>query len=115
MNGLDNTNRKDTRRTNVRFTEEEYARLKEEVTLSGLTIPRLLKDAHFRRQPLKLFLCHEDREAVFSELRRIGNNVNQIARRVNSGLLDGWYPEFQAAVQSLSLLEKFLVGIYGIR
>jgi len=115
MDDLIDPKRKDTRRANVRFTEEEYARLKEEVSLSGLSIPRLLKDAHFRRQPLKLFLSPEDRKAAFSEIRRIGNNVNQIAKRVNSGLLDGWYPEFQAATQSLSVLEKFLVGIYGIR
>ena len=110
-----NNFKKDTRRANVRFTEEEYARLKEECALAGLTIPRLLKDSHFRRKPLKLFLNAEDRTAVFAEIRRIGNNVNQIARKVNSGLLEGWYPEFQNAAQKLANLEAFLVGIYGIR
>ena len=107
--------RLDSERANVRFTPEQYARLKAEAFILGQTIPSILKHAYFRREPLRVLMDQTDRKSVFAELRRIGNNVNQIARRVNSGLQEGWHKEFTEAVQLLSNLEKYLVGAYGIR
>ena len=90
---------RDHKRTTVRFTDAEYDRIKEEAQLSRQSIPRLLKASHFRARKLKLLLDGSERGWVCSELRRIGNNVNQIARKVNSGALEGWYSEFSEVTQ----------------
>lgn len=106
---------KTKKRSTVRFTEEEFAQLKSDVEISGLSIPRLLKLSHFTKKKLSLLLTVEERHQVCSELRRIGNNVNQIAKRVNSGVLEGWYSEFQSALKSISELQQMLAGVHGIR
>ena len=105
----------DSLRANVRFTPEQYERLKNEALILGITIPDLLKHAYFRKDPITVLMNHSDRKAVFHELCRIGNYVNQVARRVNTGLQEGWYKEFAEAIQILSNLEKYLVGGYGVR
>jgi hypothetical protein len=69
----------------------------------------------FKRKPVRVLLDATDRRVVFSELRRIGNNVNQIAKRMNSGFFEGWHPEFQTVANHLATLERYLVGRHGLR
>lgn len=107
--------KRDTVRTNVRFTPEQLARIRQDSLITGESIPALLKNSYFNRKPIRVLMNAEDRKAVFAELRRIGNNANQVAKRVNSGLMEGWYPEFSEVAQHLARLEAFLVGIYGVR
>jgi Bacterial mobilisation protein (MobC) len=106
---------KDSRRTNVRFSESEYDRIREESRIIGESIPSLLKQAYFKRKPVTVLLDATDRRAVFAELRRIGNNANQIAKRVNTGFFEDWHPEFQIVASHLVMLERYLVGKYGVR
>src|SRR5476649_2106184 len=80
---------RDHKRTTVRFSDDEFSRITDEAKLSGLSIPNLLKKSHFRHKKLQLLLGEVERHAFCTEIRRIGNNVNQIARRVNSGALEG--------------------------
>jgi Bacterial mobilisation protein (MobC) len=105
----------DSRRTNVRFSESEYERIREESRIIGESIPSLLKQAYFKRKPVTVLLDATDRKAVFADLRRIGNNANQLAKRVNSGFVKDWHPEFQIVANSLVMLERYLVGKYGVR
>jgi hypothetical protein len=106
---------KDSRRTNVRFSENEFERIRQESQLLGESIPTLLKQTYFKRRPVKVLLDATDRKAVFAELRRIGNNANQIAKRVNTGFFEDWHPEFQIVASHLVMLERYLVGKYGVR
>lgn len=105
----------DSLRTNVRFTEQEYERIRREATILGMSIPTLLKTNYFRHKPIRVLMDAVDRRSVFAELKRIGNNLNQLARRVNSGFFEGWYPEFQHVADNLKSLERYLVGGYGLR
>lgn len=89
--------RKKETRTNVRFTEKEYALIEEAQRETGLSIPDLLKKAFFKhRTLLRPLLTKEQVDQVMSELRRQGNNLNQIAKQINSGLREGWNPSFNA-------------------
>jgi hypothetical protein len=106
---------RDHKRTTVRFTDAEFDRITEEAKLSGLSLPALLKRSHFRRKKLALLFALEERHAACSELRHIGNNVNQVARRVNSGALEGWHSEFQELLKKLSELHAMAAGAYGVR
>jgi len=104
-----------TPHTHVRFTVAEFARLCEEALTSGLSIPVLLRNSHFSKRKLRVLLSEPERRIWYAELRRIGVNVNQIARRVNSGLLENWHPEFLEAVKAITELKQILGGVYGVR
>ena len=106
---------RDHKRTTVRFTDDEFSRITDEAKLSGLSIPNLLKKSHFRREKLQLLLGEVERHAFCTEIRRIGNNVNQIARRANSGALEGWYSELLEVARKISELHQMAAGAYGIR
>jgi hypothetical protein len=106
---------RDHKRTTVRFTDEEFSRITEEAKLSGLSIPNLLKKSHFKRKKLQLLLSDVDRHFFCTEIRRIGNNVNQIARRVNSGALEGWFSELLDVARKISELHQMAAGAYGLR
>jgi hypothetical protein len=106
---------KDSRRTNVRFSKTEFDRIREESRIIGESIPSLLKQAYFKRKPVSVLLDATDRKAVFAELRRIGNNANQIAKCVNTGFFKDWHSEFQSVANHLVMLERYLVGKYGVR
>lgn len=106
---------RDHKRTTVRFTDEEFERIKEESRVSGISIPILLRASHFGRKKLKLLFDDVDRKFVCTELRRIGNNVNQIAHRVNSGLLENWHDEFEKVARALSEIQQMVVEAYGTR
>lgn len=106
---------RDHKRTTVRFTDDEYERITEEARLSGESIPGILKTSHFSGKKLKLLFDKEDAHTLCSELRRIGNNVNQIARRVNSGALEGWYDEFTSVSQKITEMCHKIASVYGVR
>lgn len=77
-------------RTNVRFSEREYIRISKEADELGSTIPSLLKEAYFNGTKLTFLMQPSIAKSILTELRRVGNNANQIARRLNSGLsIDG--------------------------
>ncbi len=99
----------------VRFSDDEYQKLEEVQKLTGLSIPVLLKKAFFQRKNPQVLLPEAERKAWFQELRRIGNNINQIARRVNSGLFDGWYPDIQELAKKLAAMELMVTSFYGHR
>jgi len=106
---------RDHKRSTVRFTDDEFDRVQDESRISGLSIPQLLKASHFRRKKLALLFGKDDTHFICNELRRIGNNVNQIARKVNSGALEGWYEEFEKALKLISELHQMAAGAYGVR
>lgn len=92
-----NVTRKKETRTNVRFTETEYAQVEQAQRETGLSVPDLLKKAFFKhRTLLRPLLSREQVEQIMAELRRQGNNLNQIAKQINSGLREGWNPSFNA-------------------
>lgn len=95
------TSRKRETRTNVRFTEAEFAQIEQAQRETGLSVPDLLKKAFFKhRTMLRPLLSKEQVEQIMVELRRQGNNLNQIAKQINSGLREGWNPSFNAMTKS---------------
>ena len=82
----------------VRFKASERALLSE-VARSRATTPagwlRSLALVHLTRRPQWNADEVEGLREVFKELRRIGNNVNQIARALNVAAHKGEYPPYQ--------------------
>ena len=76
------------RQVNVRLTDAEYGELETKVKAAGLTVPYVVKKAVTgKRIPPKKPPKINDEIALSmaSELRRIGTNINQIAKHLNNG------------------------------
>lgn len=98
--------------TCVRLTEVEHARLRRESDLTGESIPDLLKRNYFAGPVLSPLLSQEDTVKLFTALARIGNNLNQIARCLNSGIREGFFEEIRESQRALSLIWKFYSSKY---
>lgn len=98
----------------VRLTENQKIRLEKESFISGWTIPSLLRDSFFNRLPMKLTFENEDARKVIAELRRIGNNINQLAKHANQGdrVSDNLLKPIE---EQFRLLYLYLSRVDGIR
>ena len=65
-----------------RATEEEASEIRRKATAAGMTVSRFLRTAAVNSQVVLYNTA--DIFGLRSELRRIGNNINQIAMVVNS-------------------------------
>ena len=83
--------------SHVRFPAMEYQKLVKDSNKLRKSIPVLLRDAYFNRLPTKVLWGLEDLRQIISELNRIGNNINQIARKVNVSVMCGWHPVLEEA------------------
>ena len=70
---------KEIRKT-IRFTENEYALIQHELDKAHISFSTLARSVILRKR-IKLPIERE----LLSELSRIGNNLNQIARSINQG------------------------------
>ena len=99
----------------VYFTEDQYTEIHSDSVASGLSVPHLLKNAYFPNRRVRILMPKEEQERWIKELRHWGNNLNQLAKRVNAGFLKDWYPEFSLIKSSIDRVEKMVLGIYGSR
>lgn len=78
-------NRTENRQVNFRVSEQEYQRLESMADNLGMSVPSFCKA---KAQGSRLTAPKIDREGalqIASELRKIGVNVNQMAKHLNSG------------------------------
>jgi len=83
--GSKEVNRKESKQINFRVSEQEYRRLEEIASSLGMSVPMFCKK---KAQGAKIRAPLIDRQGslqIAAELRRIGSNVNQIAKHLNSG------------------------------
>ena len=90
--------------TCVKFTPDEYERIQKEHTKRNVSIPSLLKDAYFGRAPTAILMTQDEQKNWIRELNQIGNNVNQIARKVNAGFRSGFEVDLASISSHLSRL-----------
>ena len=100
-------------RVTVRFSEEEYDRLRVEQYITGDSIPTQLKTAYFKGPRCSPVMNIEEQRGLLTELRRIGNNINQIAKYLNSGFREGWNDEFIQIRDGIAALRRFVGGFGG--
>lgn len=76
-------NRKRNKQIIVRTTEEEYKKIMEKIKLSNMTMNRFFINAALRKE-----IIVYDFTGLFelsAQVSRIGNNINQIAKKLNQG------------------------------
>jgi hypothetical protein len=99
--------------SHVRFTASEYRHIQNDSNVTNTSIPLLLKRAYFIGAPLVPLMRKDDLTMMVNQLARIGNNVNQIARQLNSGFREGFNDDLTEVRKSLTLLVKFITSTYG--
>jgi hypothetical protein len=113
---INNEDKNGRRAFYVRLTEEEYKRIQTMVASIGITAPEIFRRALFDTinfvQPL---FSKQDTKEIMTELSRQGNNINQIAKKVNSGFATGWDQSFNNMVRAYMDLRHFIASSYGSR
>jgi alpha-galactosidase/6-phospho-beta-glucosidase family protein len=115
QNKMEEKSNKQSYRTHIRLSENEFQRLEEDSQIQGATIPELMKKTYFKGPIVRPLLTKEDSIKLMTELKRIGNNVNQIARHLNSGIREGFHKELEQVYEQLFLLSQYISGAYGHR
>lgn len=91
------------------MTENEFAQLKKRVAKSGMKQAVYLRKAALN----KPIISTDGIREIVPELKRIGNNINQIAKKCNGGYMDV-YDEVLEQGRELrevwQLLRQFLQG-----
>ena len=88
-----------TRNLKVRFSDDEFSRLQEIATGTGVSIGEIVRRSCATTKSITI----EDRQGLRElqgEVARIGNNLNQIARWCNT------HPKSAASFEMLQVLQK---------
>lgn len=92
--------------TFIRLTDDEHSKLQEIKRITGLSFPQIFKRALFNihiKQPL---VSKEQAREIIKELNRIGINVNQIARKLNSGIFNGYLEEIRNMEHAITKMKQ---------
>ena len=73
--------RKRNKTITIRVTEEEWSAIMERVLKAGINVTDYLVTAATNTQ----IYVAEDTKPLITELKRIGNNINQITAKINAG------------------------------
>ena len=103
------------KQSHIRFTEKEYRKIIADAQTYRKTIPELLKAVYFRKKLRQPAMAPEDARRVHIELIRIGNNVNQIAKQLNSGFRHGFNPSVDEVRDDMRAVRHFVLGYDGNR
>ena len=98
-------------KTTVRLTEEQYLILQKFKEKLGVSLPSLLRTAFFNHQKMPMIIPKSDTTKLLNEIMRIGNNVNQIAKHLNSGIYLDWHSEFKEVSQKLTEIIQLLASM----
>lgn len=77
-------NRKENKQINFRVSDQEYERLETMAAQIGKTVPAFCKAKAMGAKMKNPKISHDDATKIFAELKKIGTNVNQIAKHLNS-------------------------------
>lgn len=94
----------------IRLTLEEHARLESDAAASGESIAELMKRVYFSKKPLVLLMSKDDQKYLMGALGRIGNNINQVARVLNSGFREGFSDDLNSVRQDFTNLLTYLTS-----
>lgn len=92
----------------VRFKKVEVETIKEGAEVWGMTLSAYIRALSTNSLPKIPPVSVVDRKA-YSELGRIGNNINQMAKQMNQA--HGIYPDHDAIVKELEYLRWFLGSV----
>ncbi len=104
---------RDQRRLNIRMSEQELAQLKKDAEALGQSIQSTMKKIYFKASIYHPVFDKDGTDRVLAALSQIGNNMNQIAKKLNTGFAEGFHSHLTEALEGLQSLKAFVGGFYG--
>jgi len=95
----------------VRFTPEQGRRLRRDQLETGKSIPDLLRTVYFQRGHSRPNFDVAGTKLIRRELAHMGNNLNQLTKRVNSGLVEGARDDMAAMTRAFLAMRAVLLGM----
>jgi hypothetical protein len=92
----------------VKLNPKQHSILKEASKTTGESIPEILRRSYSKKPVRAPIVPRPEALSIMKELNRLGNNVNQIARRMNSGVYLDWHPEFKTFSNEFSRMYQIL-------
>lgn len=93
----------------VRVSQDQYERLSRESLLLGKSKPSLLRDVYFKGPHISPFFDALTVKEMYRIMSKAGVNINQIAKKVNSGIAAGFYDELINSIhQKLTQIMEIL-------
>lgn len=87
--GSGSENRQRTKLLSVRLTKDELAKLKSLAEKAGTSAPAFLRAAAFERHvphvPRRQPVSEADLSRILDQCKHVGSDINEIAKRLNSG------------------------------
>jgi hypothetical protein len=94
------------------LTEAEHLQLLRDEKRFGKSAQQLLRTAYFQEGGVALLMSEEEKTHLVNQVHRIGHNVNQLARKVNSGFSEGFHSEINSVRAQVTLLVTWLTSKY---
>lgn len=107
--GLHDSNKPLLRFVRTRLSDEAFAALSAEASSRGLTISTLTRrvvSAHLAAQRAELPRRRGEDGELLRQLCRIGNNLNQLARQANAGMVPVTAAEIRSCVDTINALAR---------
>jgi hypothetical protein len=95
----------------TRLSDETFAALSAEAASRGVTmsaLARLIMVAHATAQRAELPYRNGTHAALLRQFIRIGNNLNQLARQANAGLVPVGADDLRACLDRINVLARTL-------
>jgi len=97
------SNRKENRQINIRVSEDEYERLSIMANDLGISVSHFCKDKVLGIKTKTPKINRETGMEITRELRKIGVNINQIAKGVNVAWKDSEFPYVVMVVDGVAI------------
>lgn len=93
----------------IRLKDNEFLELESDAQTAGMSMIDLMKNTYFKGRLAPALMSANDRIAVLRNLSGMANNINQIARNLNSGIYQNVSPDIKAVKEVLLQIMKLHV------
>ena len=94
----------------LRFSDLEYNQITKDSLKRGLKVQDILKRTYFNLDDGMPLMPVEKCNEFILEIKRIGVNINQISKKINSGFRTGWSFRFEKAMYDLKILKQAVMN-----
>lgn len=100
--------RSDNHQVNIRVNEAEYAKIQASASIMAKYCKHLVMQSKLKEPKL----ADDEYHKIIVDLSRIGNNINQIARRLNQSKSEVAEEEWIAVKDQLEALDKEVAHVW---
>ena len=97
----------------MRLKKNEFLELESDAQTAGMSMIDLMKNTYFKGRLAPALMTADDRKIILRNLNGMANNINQIAKNLNSGISQNVDLEIKAAKEVLLQIMKLHVPTWN--